>query len=66
MANFFATLFKLTGPVNYSFWEIHIKSTLVLIIYPRAVFTTEDMLNTLVLHQTTNMNKVTGRNFLGF
>ena len=66
MANFVATLFKLTSPVNYSFWEIHIKSTLVLIIYPKALFTTEDMLNTLALHQTTDINKITRRNFLGF
>ena len=45
MANFFATLFKLTDPANYSFWEIYIKSTLSLIIYSDTVFTAEDMLN---------------------
>jgi len=28
MANFIATLPKLTGPADYPFWEIHVKSTL--------------------------------------
>ena len=28
MANFIATLSKLTSPTDYSFWEIYVKSTL--------------------------------------
>jgi len=49
MANFIATLPKLTGTADYSFWEIHIKSTFALITYFEAIFTTDDMLNVLVL-----------------
>ena len=49
MANFVATLPKLTGPTNYSFWKIYVKSTFTLITYLKAVFTTNDMLNTSVL-----------------
>jgi len=49
MANFITTLPKLTGLADYSFWEIHVKSTLALIIYSGAVFTTNDMLNVLAL-----------------
>ena len=47
MVNFITTLFKLTGSVNYFFWEIYVKLILALIIYSRVVFTAEDMLNTL-------------------
>ena len=50
MANFVATLFKLTSPANYSFWKIYIKLTLTLIIYSNTIFTTEDMLNGEDLH----------------
>ena len=49
MANFIATLPKLTGTADYSFWKIHIKSTFALITYFEAIFTTDDMLNFLVL-----------------
>ena len=49
MANFITTLPKLTGPVDYPFWKVHVKSTLTLIIYSRAVFTADNMLNALVL-----------------
>jgi len=64
IANFIATLSKLTGPANYSFWEIHVKSTLAFIIYSGAVFTTNDMLNASALSQTTNVDEITRRNFL--
>ena len=47
MANFITTL---------------IKSTLTLITYHSIIFTIEDMLNVLVLSQTTNINKITRRN----
>jgi len=50
MANFFATLFKLTDLANYFFWEIYIKSTLSLIIYSGTIFTAEDMLDGKDLH----------------
>ena len=36
------------------------------IIYSGAVFSTDNILNTLVLSQTTNMDKIARRNFLGF
>ena len=61
-----ATLFKLTSLTDYSFQEIHIKLTFVLITYTRAVFTADDILNTLVLSQTTDVNEIARRNFLGF
>ena len=66
MANFITTLLKLTSLANYSFWEIHVKSTLALIIYPGAIFTTNDMLNTSALPWTTNIDEIARRNFLGF
>ena len=66
MANFVATLSKLTGFVDYLFWKICIKSTLTLITYSGALFTAEDMLNALVLSQTTDVDEVTRRNFMGF
>ena len=59
MANFITTLFKLTDSANYFFWKIHIKSTFALIIY------SEDILNTSALPQTTDINKIARRNFLG-
>jgi len=65
MANFVATLPKLTGPASYSFWKIHVKSTFTLITYLKAIFTTNDMLNTSALPQTTNVNEIAKRNFLG-
>ena len=64
MANFITTFSKLTGPTDYPFWEIYIKSTLAFIIYPRAVFTADNMLNALALSQTTNVNEIAKRNFL--
>jgi len=66
MANFVITLSKLTGPANYSFWKIHIKSNFTLIMYPGAIFTAEDMLNALILSQTTDINEIAKRNFLSF
>ena len=66
MANFVAILPKLTGLANYSFQEIHIKSTLALIIYSGAIFTVNDMLNDLTLSQTTDVDKTIRRIFLGF
>ena len=65
MANFITTLPKLTGPADYSFWKVHVKLTLALIICLRAVFTTDDMLNALALPQTTNVDEIVKRNFLG-
>ena len=47
--NFVTTLSKLTGLTNCFFWKIYVKSTLTLITYSSTVFTTEDMLNTLIL-----------------
>jgi len=64
MANFVATLPKLTSLADYSFWRIHIKSTLALITYSRTVFITDDMLNALALSQTTDVDKIAKRNFL--
>jgi len=49
MANFITTLPKLTSSTDYPFWKVHVKSTLVLIICLKAVFTTDDMLNALAL-----------------
>ena len=66
MANFIATLPKLTGTADYSFWEIHIKSIFALITYFEAVFTTDDILNVSVLSQITNIDEMARRNFLGF
>ena len=66
MANFIATLPKLTGAADYSFWEIYIKSIFALITYFEAVFTTDDILNVSVLSQITNINEMARRNFLGF
>jgi len=65
MDNFIATLPKLTSSANYSFWEICVKSTLVLIIYSRAVFT-DGVLNASALLQTTDVDEIVRRNFLGF
>ena len=59
IANFVTILFKLTGLADYYFSKIYIKSTLALIIYYKAVFTTKGILNTLTLPQTTNMNEIT-------
>jgi len=64
MANFIATLLKLTGSTNYLFWKNYVKSTLALIIYSRAIFTAEDILNVLAIFQTTDIDEVTRRNFL--
>jgi len=58
MANFVVTLFKLTNSANYPFWEIHVKSTLALIIYPRAIFTANNTLNVLALPQTTDIDEI--------
>jgi len=66
MANFIATLLKLTSPADYFFWKIHIKSTFALIIYFEAVFTTNDILNILILSQITNIDEMARRNFLSF
>jgi len=49
---------------DYPFWKIHVKSILVLITYTRAIFTADDMLNTLALPQTTDIDEITRRNFL--
>ena len=57
MANFVTTLFKLTSPTDYSFWEICVKSTLALITYSEAVFTAKDMRNALALSQTTILSQ---------
>ena len=48
MANFIATLLKLTDSANYLFLEIHVKSTFVLITYSETIFTVDDMLNVSV------------------
>ena len=64
MPNFITTLPKHTSPTNYFFWKICVKSTLTLITYPKVVFTTHNMLNTLELSQTTNMNEIARRSFL--
>jgi len=66
LTNIVTTLPKLIGTADYSFWEICVKSTLAFIIYLRAIFIAEDMLNALILSQTTNINEITKRNFLGF
>ena len=49
MANFIATLPKLTSLTDYLFWKIHVKLALVLIIYLDTVFTAKDILNALAL-----------------
>ena len=51
MASFVTTLLKHTSSTNYYFWKIHVKSTLALITYPKAVFTANNMLNALTLPQ---------------
>ena len=61
MANFVTTLFKLIGPTDYPFWEICVKSTFALIIYSGVVFTADNMLNALILSQTTNINEIARR-----
>ena len=66
MANFVTTFFKLTDSANYSFWEIYVKSTLAFITYCGAIFTADDILNVSALSQTTNVNEIIRRNFLGF
>ena len=66
MTNFVTTLSKLTSSADYLFWKICIKSTLALITYSKTIFTTEDILNASALSQTTNVNKITKSNFLGF
>ena len=63
MANFIATLSKLTSFANYYFWKICIKLTFALIIYPGTVFTTEDILSASAFSQTTDINKVIRKNF---
>jgi len=65
MANFVTTLPKLTSPTDYPFWKIHVKSTLALITYSEAIFTAHDMLNALALPQTTNIDEIAKRDFLG-
>ena len=64
MANFVTTLPKLTSPANYSFYEICVKSTLALIIYFGAIFTTNDILNALALPQIIDIDEITRKNFL--
>ena len=66
MDNFVATLFNLTSPANYYFQKICVKSTFTLIIYSNVIFSNEAMLSVLALPQTTDVNKIAGRNFLGF
>jgi len=65
MANFIATLSKLTSFSDYYFWKICVKSTFALIIYSETVFTTEDILSALAFSQTTNINinEVIRKNF---
>jgi len=65
VANFVNTLSKLTSSVDYPFWEICVKSTLAFITHSEAVFTANNMLNALALPQTTDMDKIARRNFLG-
>ena len=66
MANFITTLPKLTSLVDYLFRKSCVKSTLALTTYSRAVFTIEDILNVLALPQTTDVNGIIKKNFLGF
>ena len=66
IANFIATLSKLTSPANYLFWKICVKLALALIIYSETVFTAKVILNALVFSQNTDINEVTKRNFLSF
>ena len=65
IATFVVTLPKLISLTNYSFKKIYVKSTLTLIIYSDAIFTAKDILSTSTLPQTTNIDKVAKRNFLG-
>ena len=65
MANFVTTFLKLTDPADYPFWKICVKSTLALITYPGAVFTADDMLNALALPQTTDVDEIARKKFLG-
>ena len=65
MANFVTTFLKLTDPADYPFWKICVKSTLALIIYLGAVFTANNMLNALALPQTTDVDEIARKNFLG-
>ena len=46
-------------------WKICVKSTLALIIYLGAVFTAHNMLNALALPQTTDVDEIARKNFLG-
>ena len=64
MVNFVATLPKFTGPINYPFWEIYVKSTLTLITYPEVIFTANNILNTSALPQTTDVDEIARKNFL--
>jgi len=57
---------KISSPTDYPFWKIYVKSILTLITYSGAVFTANDMLNALALSQTTDINEIARRNFLGF
>ena len=57
MANFVTTLSKLTGSIDYYFWEIHVKLNFALIVYSGTIWTTKYMLNTLTLSQTTDVNR---------
>jgi len=66
MANFIATFSKLIDLADYPFWKICIKLNFASITYSSIVFTAEDMLNTSALSQTTNIDEVARRNFLGF
>jgi len=65
IANFIATLLKLSGFTDYSFYEIHVKSAITLIIYSSTVFTAKDMLNVFVLTQATDVDEVARKSFLG-
>ena len=49
MANFVATLLKLTSSADYLFWENHVKSIFVPITYSETIFTADDILNVSAL-----------------
>jgi len=66
MANFIATLSKLTSPADYLFWKIYVKPAFVLIIYLGTIFTAKDILNALALPQATDVSEIARRNFLSF
>ena len=66
MANFVTIFLKLTSSTSYIFQEIYIKPTLTLIAYPDTVSNIKDMLNTLILSQTTDMDEIAKKKFLGF